>query len=192
MMLFLGDVGDVSVTRCAGELPGCAVFRDDLAVDKNLAGNGSAVIHAAGDAHVCAKDSLDLYFFLPAAGHTRIGSRLTTACRVRYSDVLRITAYTVYDGLFLVEALIHFGNGFAHHRRTACHPKDHQDDQDERDEAAGPLIPGAFRLFDIHDLWGRSAHIRVGAHVGLLVGLWIGLGALRLGHDASLQMRGNS
>ena len=145
-MLFLGDVRDVGVTRCAGELPGCAVFRDDLAVDKNLAGNGSAVIHAAGDAHVCAKDSLDLYFFLPAAGHTRIGSRLTTACRVRYSDVLRITAYTVYDGLFLVEALIHFGNGFAHHRRTACHPKDHQDDQDERDEAAGPLIPGAFRL----------------------------------------------
>ena len=168
-MLLLGDVRDVGVTRCAGELPGCAVFRDDLAVDKNLAGNGSAVIHTAGDAHVCAKDSLDLYFFLPAAGHTRIGSRLTTACRVRYSDVLRITAYTVYDGLFLVEALIHFGNGFAHHRRTACHPKDHQDDQDERDEAAGPLIPGAFRLFDIHDLWGRSAHIGVGAVVGWTV-----------------------
>ena len=74
MMLFLGDVGDVSVTRCAGELPGCAVFRDDLAVDKNLAGNGSAVIHAAGDAHVCAKDSLDLHFFLPATGDTGIGS----------------------------------------------------------------------------------------------------------------------
>lgn len=116
----------------------------------------------------------------------------TTCSVIGYACILRITADAVHNGLFLVETFIYFGNSFAHHRRTACHPKDHQDDQDERDEAAGPLIPGAFRLFDIHDLWGRSAHIRVGAHVGLLVGLWIGLGALRLGHDASLQMRGNS
>ena len=70
MMLLLGDVG---VARYASELPGCAVFHDDLAVDKNLAGNSSAVIHAAGDAHVCTKDSLDLYFFLPAAGDIDIG-----------------------------------------------------------------------------------------------------------------------
>lgn len=39
---------------------------------------------------------------------------------------------------------------------------------------------------------GRIARIGVGVHVGLLVELWIGLGALRLSHDASLQMRGRS
>lgn len=55
MMLFLGDVGDVSVTRCAGELPGCAVFRDDLAVDKDLAGNSSAVINTIDDIDVGAE-----------------------------------------------------------------------------------------------------------------------------------------
>lgn len=119
----------------------------------------------------------------------------TTRSAIGYACILRITADAVHDGLFLVEAFIHFGNSFAHQRRAAHQPKDQQDDQDERDEASGPLIPGAFRCLDIHDLWGRSAiprllRIGVGAHVGLLVGLWIGLRALRLSHDASLQTRG--
>ena len=89
----------------------------------------------------------------------------TTCSVISYARILRITADAVHNGLFLVEALIYFGNSFAHHRRTACHPKDRQDDQDERDErdeAAGPLIPGAFRCLDIHDLWGRIARIGVG------------------------------
>ena len=74
MMLLFGNVGGAGGARCAGKLPGCAVFGNHLVVNKDLAGNRSAVIHAAGDAHICTEKSLDLYFFLPATGDTGIGS----------------------------------------------------------------------------------------------------------------------
>lgn len=55
MMLLFGNVGGTGSARCTGKLPGCAVFGNHLVVDKDLAGHGSAVIHAAGDTHICTE-----------------------------------------------------------------------------------------------------------------------------------------
>ena len=55
MMLLFGNVRGTSSARRTGELSGCTVFRDHLVVDKDLAGNSSAVINTIDDIDVGAE-----------------------------------------------------------------------------------------------------------------------------------------